>query len=406
MVPFQAKPPEIVVDFPGFLPMLHAPHLRPRLQGDLSFLSASLGPAAHFQEEDLKQHCCLFGDSGTGKTSAALLILKDHLQKKGSFFAIESQDETVDLLLSVARHANVPEERVFLLSKGADRIPGWNPFTIEGVPPERAATAFVDMVRYLSGIGAWSSSMQALASDAAIVCAAYRLTIEEFAEILRNRKYREGILAGTPLSDSRAYRYSRERLLRNEPGDPDDAATVKAINVRIDTLLRSDFFYSLLCPPENTLNLASLWREQGVVIVHASSADLGDTESKTLAGMLVTYFNQVSKSRPGEKPVILSVDELKTVEAPAARRGRLWDRRAAGGSSRRLAAPVRPDSGFPGRAEAVIPSAAGCRAWRSGGTGRPARWIPSRGGASGCRARPPGHLWSAHSPSPGSGSSG
>jgi hypothetical protein len=83
---------------------------------------------------------------------------------------------------------------------------------------------------------------------------------------------------------------------------------------KISDLLRTSFLYSVLCAPENTLDLSSLWREPGLVLVRLDRAVLGEAASRLFAGMLVYHLFRTALATEGPVTVHLALDELPIIE--------------------------------------------------------------------------------------------
>lgn len=280
------------------------------------------GREAAVPETALARHACVFGSSGSGKSRLTLRLIAEQMKQGCSVLALDPKAKTIEYLLACSREAGVPPERVVVLDPAdADAgPPGWNPLQTD-IPAAQAAVALVSILKQKNQY--WGPRLGDILINALILLAAHGLTLYELPRFLLRPDYRDGIL--------RLPRPSRERLTGGQAAfaeaweffarefsvwrDGDRIAAVNPVLTRTRALLGSDFFQALLCPRRNTLDLASLWREQCVVLVHLDDGVLGGDGAQLLGGLLAHHLHLTAMRQPGPVPVILALDELGGQEA-------------------------------------------------------------------------------------------
>ena len=88
------------------------------------------------------------------------------------------------------------------------------------------------------------------------------------------------------------------------------ASAVAPVLNKFRELLRSPFLRSLLCARRTTLNLAGLWQQPGLVLVHLDSVSLGEEGVRLLGGLMAHQLLRTALRVEGPVPVVLALDEM------------------------------------------------------------------------------------------------
>ena len=269
----------------------------------------------------LVRHACVFGSVGSGKSRLTLRLLAEQMKRGCSVLALDPKSETIEHLIAAAREAGVPEERVTVLDPadlGAG-VPGWNPLQTD-IPPDQAAVALVSILKHNSPT--WGPRLGDILTNALILLATHGLSLYELPRLLTRPDYCAGLLrlprpprtrrGGGHAAFTEAWEFFAREFCAWSASD--QAAAVGPVLTRTRGLLRSDFFQALLGARRNTLDLASLWREPGVVLVHLDSTTLGDDGAQLLGGLLAHHLYLTAMRRVGPVPVVLALDELGAQE--------------------------------------------------------------------------------------------
>ncbi|MBB6053862.1 type IV secretory system conjugative DNA transfer family protein [Armatimonas rosea] len=275
----------------------------PAAQGNLAILPG---------KAELK-HYLLAGASGSGKTRLALHILRQQMEQGCSVVCMDPKLDTIEALVSAAREAGIPPERVTLIlpQKGAQGAPGWNVLTGKGLPVDQAAADFVSI---LAGMAtSWGPRMNDILISTLVVVGEHGLSLYEADRFLSLEEYRAALLARpyTPQNPT-AYQEARNYFINefNRMSPSERNGVIAPVKSRLREILRSEFFQALLCPKENTLDLFSLWHKQGAVFVHLDRTSLGDDLTKLLGGLIAQRLYRTAMRSRGPVPVVFSLDEL------------------------------------------------------------------------------------------------
>ena len=270
----------------------------------------------------LSRHAVVCGSTGSGKTRLALHLLAEQVRAGCSVVMLEPKAETIRHLLHLAHATGVSPEEVTLLSPHGEGAgaPGWNPLDgrATGLSPAQAAADFVSVLAKSSD--SWGPRLQDVLTNALIVVCAHGLSLFELARLLQRDDYRVGLLARPPdretVGDAVVYEEARTYFLREFAawGKSERATAVAPVLNKFRELLRSPFLRSLLCARRSTLDLPSLWKRRGMVLVHLDGASLGDEGARLLGGLLAHQLLRTAMRTEGPVPVVLALDEMGVSE--------------------------------------------------------------------------------------------
>ena len=206
-------------------------------------------------------------------------------------------------------------EQVTLISPRHGRVPGLNPFRAD-LPVVRTASDFVDAIHATTS--SWGPRMGEVLVNAAIVIAEHRLSVLELYRFLALENYRTGLLE-LPLQPANPTAYAEARSFFLDEmaawGKAERATAAAPVLSRLRECLRSGVLGPLFCTEKNTVDFGRAWREQQLLLVHVDRAELGDNGARVLSSVICQMLFRTALSLPGDKPVLLVVDELATLEA-------------------------------------------------------------------------------------------
>jgi hypothetical protein len=263
----------------------------------------------------LARHTLLCGATGSGKSRLIEHLLVEQLKQGCSAVVLDPKPDMIAHMLAHAHSLGLASEQVTLLCpQETVYIPGWNPF-LAGIPIPQAAADFVAVLE--QSTTSWGPRMQDLLTNALLVIGSHHLSLYELARFLLRDDYRDALLR-QPLRppDWMAFEEARTYFME-EYGAWSRSERAQAsgpVLNKIRELLRSPFLQPLLCARRNTLDLARLWQRQGLVLVHLDRTALGEEGTRLLAGMLSNLLFRTALRTAGPVPVVLSLDELATVE--------------------------------------------------------------------------------------------
>lgn len=265
----------------------------------------------------LGRHALLCGGSGSGKTRLALHLLREQLKAGCSAVVLDVKAETIRQALACALEAGVRPEQITVLWPQLDEqgVPGWNPFSGDSASIRQAVRQFVSLIE--ASTTSWGPRLQDVLTNAATVIAGQRLSLFELMRFLQNEDYREGLLEiarQTPAWEE--FREEHDYFVTEFAAFPkgERGSAVGPVLNKIRFLVSVKYLRALLCAEQDTLELASLWHEQRVLLVHLDSWALGSDGTKLLAGMLSHSLFHTAMQQTGGRPVVLCLDEMRMQE--------------------------------------------------------------------------------------------
>jgi hypothetical protein len=316
--------PEIICDSPALAAHICRPwfiaygerQLGERLR---SWNRQEIRGEAVIEEAQFEKPCLVVGSTGSGKTRTIRRIAVSHLQRGYSLVAFLPKYQDLLSMVADVQASGLSPSALTVVSPNLDHLPGWNPLDA-GLPLSQCAG---DLAAIIDGISpAHTPRMSNLVLNAILVVAAHGLSAFELVRMLQRPDFRERLIR-RPLPD----KLSRpDRLAYHEAADffthefdrwgkaEQASALAPALN-RLGEITRSYFLQALLAGPQSTIDLASLWQRQGVLLVHTDPAALGSSAcARFLAGAFMSSLFRTAQREPGPRPVLLAVDELASTE--------------------------------------------------------------------------------------------
>lgn len=262
----------------------------------------------------LGAHCLAVGSSGSGKSMVFDTLIEKQLRVGCSAVIFEVKADSVTRWISRFAEIGLRPAQLTLMIPSLNAKPGWNPL-VNSSSPENAVSALVSMLQKNSTY--FGPRMVDVLSNAGLIVAGQRLSLFELLKFLTFEEYRDGVLKLKPRGmDPFTYEEARA-YFENEFGCFSKSERTQAaapIALRIREFLRSAYLRSVTCCQENTLDLARLWQEQHVVLIHLDEPALGSETSRLLAGMLTHSLFSTAMRVSGPTKVILALDELASLE--------------------------------------------------------------------------------------------
>lgn len=304
-------------DDPVLRPYLTKPWVRAwiaqRIGTPLITANPRLSGAATLSHEVLGRHSFVCGATGSGKSRAILLLVREHLARGGSVVLVDPKGETAENILAFAIADGVPPTSTVILDTRREAgVPGWNPLTTD-VPLAQAVSDFVSLLA-ATHTSSWGPRLADCLTNALLVIASHRLSIFELTRFLAREDYREHLLARPVSAAGDPYTYREARAyFENEFaawGRGERTQAVAPVLNKTRELLRSPFLRSLVCAQTNTLDLGELWHEPRLVILRLDRSALGEDAMRVLSGMLTHLLFRTALRARGGRKVLLCVDEL------------------------------------------------------------------------------------------------
>jgi|GEM_PF-4991524 Type IV secretion-system coupling protein DNA-binding domain. len=267
----------------------------------------SATPPGRVSDKDLTSHCMVMGTIGSGKSSLMFHLFTQQLKEDRSAIAIDVKWESIEKYLWCCQEAKVPPEDVVVIDPTRpDAIPAW---PLLGTGPGGMQETVNGLMDVLDRVEKWGNYMERAGAEAMTVAVAHRLSIMELYRLIKDKAYRDGLLAlpAPECDDPRAYAHARDAL-KEKLGD------VNPILNRLGPLVDNTYFQGLFSTRREgqaAIDFEELWYKRKVILVHLPPS-LKPMTSKTLAGLVSHQARQAAAARkPGSKNhVVFAVDEL------------------------------------------------------------------------------------------------
>lgn len=263
----------------------------------------------------LVRHMLVCGATGSGKSRFLLQLCRLLVERQFSLVLIDPKGETADHLLAwLVADGFHPEQVVVLDPRQEEGVPGLNPFLAD-VPTVQAVGDLVALVK--AGSSTWGPRLEDVLTNACLIVACLRLSIDELVRFLTTPTYRAALLRRRLPPGAPAWLVEAWSYFEHEFGcwsASEQASATSPVTNKLRALLRSPFLRALTCARENTLQLTDLWRQPGLVLVRLDRVALGEEASRWLAGLLTNLLLRTALRSRGPVPVVLALDELPVVE--------------------------------------------------------------------------------------------
>jgi hypothetical protein len=267
------------------------------------------------EDTTFARHALTVGATGGGKSRFFLLVVKAYLHAGHSALVLDPKAESVLHVAAVAREAGVPPERLTIVSLAPDGTlptsrPGWNPLAA-GVPLGHAVSDFVAAL----ALPASAPRLADILTNALIVVGSHGLSLLEVSRFLQRDDYRDRLLRlPVDAPDPDAYAEARTFFQHEFAawGKAERAGALSVVLRRIREFIRNGGLRAVLCAYRQTLDLATLWEEQRVILVHLDRTTLGDDGAKLLGSLLASLLFRTAVRCGTNAPVAvaLCLDEL------------------------------------------------------------------------------------------------
>lgn len=268
------------------------------------------GAYLEVSHEHFERHTVVFGASGYGKTYFSYLVAKAQIEQGCSVVALDPKKETIRALRGACEQAGVPAERVVTIdASDPASIPGMNPFRTGNDPAETVA----EMLG-LFPIAENAPRVKQFLTHAVTLAAWHGRSLREVPELLWDDALRETVLASATVAPPDEVYEETERFFRRRfpsLSTKDREGSILALETRFTELLGNRLFLRMLNAEQNTVDFASLFREPGAVLATlGKGGGLSPDGRKLLGGLLIHLLDAASARRPGDRPVVLWLDEV------------------------------------------------------------------------------------------------
>lgn len=289
--------------------------LRTAEVGVLDYLLAEV--AAELTIADLKKHCYVSGQSGSGK-SELLKSMFYQLQQRGrqSLVMIDPHDDLVSEMLRF--DLNRWHDRIIFIDPyfAPGYTPTFNPFELAATDEysiEIATQQIVSVFQELITNAALSSAMETLVAPCvATLLRKGNTSLHELQRFMDDNNNQDLVELGkqSPIPSHRSlfeYHFYNNQYKTTKSG----------VFTRIQKLLNSHTFYNLVTG-DSTINLEAEVNAGKVILINLSKGKMGDDASETFGKFLIATLQSIAQRRAVlqksvRMPTFLFIDEFQTV---------------------------------------------------------------------------------------------
>ena len=286
------------------------------MNGDVRLGTGADGQPFCVPEQALGQHTLVFGGSGFGKTFLSYVMIREQMKRGASLVALDPKTKTIRRLRGLCHELRLLPENVTVIDPARpEDAPGMNPLLYGERPAAGTVMSVLQKTKELGGDRMFMFLMHAVR-----VAAWHGLSIDDVPRLLGDDVYRERVLASRPLyPETRIYtktvEFFRGRFLAY--GRTERDGSVASVESKFMGLLGYDVLLNLFGARRNTVDFDGLFRtdaEQKALLVSIEpNEDFPEETALLLAGMVVQLLFAAARREPGERPVLLAVDEIRTL---------------------------------------------------------------------------------------------
>ncbi len=260
------------------------------------------------------RHLHLIGQTGTGKSSALLLLMARHLADGDGMALLDPHGDLAEQILSFVPRRRA-HELVYLNPADLERPIGFN--VLETIPPDLRAVTADGIVAACIHIWGETSvgprSQQVLRNALRALMDAPSATLLCVPRLLTHDGYRESILRTVQDPVVLAY-------WRNEFAVYDDrrrSEVTSPILNKLDALLSVPALRNIIAQPKSSIDLRRMMDEGRILIANLAKGAIGEGASHLLGALLVTSLARAALSRvdtaaSARRPFHLCVDEFQS----------------------------------------------------------------------------------------------
>jgi len=260
------------------------------------------------------RHLHLVGQTGTGKSTALLHLIAQHLAAGEGLALLDPHGD-----LAVAALSFVPKHRahelVYFNPADLERPIGFN--VLERVPPDQrplVADNIVAAFIHLWGeVSVGAKSQQILRNSLRALMDTSSATLLAIPRLLVDDAYRTSVLG--KVSDPVVARYWRHEFAAYDAKHRSEA-TAPILN-KLDALLSAPALRNIVAQPKSTIDIRRMMDEGRIFIANLSTGALGEGTAHVLGALLTTSIARTALSRADmpeyhRRPFHLYADEFQS----------------------------------------------------------------------------------------------
>ncbi|MCP4319747.1 MAG: ATP-binding protein [Hyphomicrobiales bacterium] len=263
---------------------------------------------------DLKMHVFAVGQTGTGKSTLLLQLMKQLLERNSGFCLIDPHGDLADAL-TLHRNRNVIDWNV----ADPNSPYGYNPLTYvsEQYRP-LVASGLIDTLKK-QWADAWGARMEHLLRYSILALLSRPgSNLQDVIPMFLNKQFRKQVLAEVTDSQVKSFWYTEYPNMNFKNA----ADGVAPIANKLGAFLANPIVRKTVCDPKESLRFRKIMDEGRVLIVNLAKGRLGADVSNVLGGMIVSNFAHAAYTRQDlpeteRSPFVLFADEFHSFTTDA-----------------------------------------------------------------------------------------
>lgn len=253
------------------------------------------------------QHTCCFGRSGTGKTTALLRIVTQHLHNDRSFIFFDFHGHACEQLLAdTATHSNAP---AVLVDPWSDPVVGWNPLQADRNEAYGVVQELLNIFHRRLWPDAWGVRIEETLRNVLLALVHAKLTLTEIQPFLTDAFFRRTVLQ--KVSDVAVREFWVLRFERRSPSLKANA--VETVMNKMAIFAQDPMLRYVLGQRNSTLDLDALLIEGKSLIVNLSLGAIRSHHFLLAALLLAKLKGAVYRRKPNSIPFALFLDEFQEI---------------------------------------------------------------------------------------------
>lgn len=266
------------------------------------------------RQADRRQHVFIIGQTGTGKSSLLLSLIRQDINEGRGFCLIDPHG---DLAAAVSRVAGV--RQIYWNTADPASPYGYNPLAHIS-PDDRplAASFLIDTLRH-QWASSWGNRMEHLLRYALLALLERpEASIADILPLFLDKEFRSEVVDA--ITDEQVRRFWTEEYTALRYHSATDG--VSSIANKLGAFLAHPVVRKAVCRPERSLHFRQIMDEGEALIVNLARGKLGGDVSNVLGGLIVAGIANAAYSRQdvpeGERrPFFLYVDEFHSFTTSA-----------------------------------------------------------------------------------------
>jgi len=241
------------------------------------------------------QHTFICGRTGTGKTTALIRLMTEHLRTGIPFLFVDFHGSATDEVLAMSSRCT-DKKQILLFEPWSDPVVGWNPLETGGDSPYAVVQELVSIFHRRLWPDAWGPRLEELLRMTLLALAETKLTLLEATSFLSRPEFRRAVLQKVSISEVREF-----WALRFERLSPSQRSLVTETVLNKLSVFHDPAVKYVVGQEHGTLDFDAALESGQTIVANLSAGSLRGNNF-LLAALLVAKLKTAVYRRPREAP--------------------------------------------------------------------------------------------------------